>query len=93
MVNENEKKSLFVGEVVSDKMDKTIVVKVQRTFMHPTFKKVVRSFKKYKVHDENGSAKIGDTVEFFEGRPVSKTKYMYLHRVAKAAAGYEKDMR
>lgn len=76
-------KKIYVGEVVSDKMDKTIVVKYVRAFKHKKFHKTVRKVKNYKVHDEESVAKIGDTVEFFEGRPVSKTKYMYLHRVVK----------
>lgn len=71
----------LVGEVVSDKMDKTIVVEVERTYVHPRLQKVMRSVKKYKVHDENKVAKIGDSVEIYEGRPVSKTKYMYLAKV------------
>lgn len=79
-------KKPIVGEVVSDKMDKTIVIKVQRTFKEPLLQKVVQSFKKYKVHDENEVAHIGDIVEVFEGRPLSKTKYMYLSRVIKTRA-------
>ncbi len=75
------KKKMFVGEVISDKMDKTVVVKVVRDYQHPVFKKVMRQTKKYKVHDEKEQAKIGDRIEFFEGRPASKTKYMYLSRV------------
>lgn len=74
-------KKMLVGTVVSDKMQKTIVVEYERAFKHKGFHKILRSTKKYKVHDENSLAKIGDKVEFFEGRPVSKTKYMYLHRV------------
>jgi len=77
----DKKKRTFVGEVVSDRMDKTIVVKMMRMYKDPSFHKTLRSYKKYKVHDENGVAKVGDTVEFYEGRPVSKTKYMYLSRV------------
>ncbi len=69
------------GKVVSDKMDKTVVVAVERVYMHPLLKKVMRSVKKYKVHDEEGQAKLGDLVEIYEGRPVSKTKHMYLKRV------------
>lgn len=75
------KQRIFTGEVISDRMDKTIVVKVERTFKHPLLYKVMRRTKKYKVHDENNVAKIGDVVEFYEGRPASKTKYMYLSRV------------
>lgn len=77
------KKKLMVGEVVSDKMEKTIVVKYVRAFKHKLFHKFVRKIKKYKVHDESSTAKIGDTVEFYQGAPKSKTKYMYLHRVVK----------
>ncbi len=74
-------KKTLVGEVISDKMDKTVVVKMERTFRHPLFGKTMRRSKKYKVHDEQNAAKTGDLVEFYEGRPVSKTKYMYLSRV------------
>lgn len=78
-----QKSKLYSGVVVSDKMDKTIVVSTSRTFKHPRVQKVLRKNKKYKVHDEKSSAKIGDIVEFYEGRPVSKDKYMYLSRVVK----------
>jgi small subunit ribosomal protein S17 len=82
MVQEKQTvRKTLVGEVVSDKMDKTVVVKVTRTYIHPRVQKVVRTDKKYKVHDSNESAKAGDMVEIYEGRPVSKTKYMYLLRV------------
>ncbi len=80
---ELKKSQLYQGKVVSDKMDKTIVVTTSRTYTHPQFHKVLRKSKKYKVHDEQGVAKIGDLVEFYEGRPVSKDKYMYLARVIK----------
>jgi small subunit ribosomal protein S17 len=81
---EKKIKRLIVGEVVSNKMDKTIVIKVQRTYKEPLMKKVVRSAKKYKVHDEKEQAHIGDIVEVFEGRPISKTKFMYLSRIVKS---------
>lgn len=86
---EGNKKRFLIGEVVSDKMDKTIVVRIQREFMHPEFKKVVRKFKKFKVHDQHEQAKIGDFVEIYEGRPVSKTKYMYLNRIVRATGAGE----
>jgi len=63
-----------VGEVVSNKMQKTIVVRVERRFQHPKFKKIVRSFKKLYVHDETARAKVGDIVRVQETRPLSKTK-------------------
>ena len=87
MAKEKKKSTrIMSGIVVSDKMTKTIVVKVERTYKHPLLAKTMRSSKKYKVHDEKNEAKIGDIVEFHEGRPASKTKYMYLSRVAKQHA-------
>jgi small subunit ribosomal protein S17 len=77
-------KRILTGEVVSDKMDKTVVVKVQRTYTDPLLKKVMRTAKKYKVHDDAESAKVGDIVEIYEGRPLSKTKYMYLARIVES---------
>jgi small subunit ribosomal protein S17 len=69
------------GVVVSDSMDKTIVVLVARTYKHSLLGKIVRSVKKYKAHDEKNTAKCGDTVEIVESRPLSKTKHMVLSRV------------
>ncbi len=77
-------KRMLTGEVISDKMDKTVVVRVERSYTHPRLKKVMRTSKKYKVHDESESATVGDIVEIVEGRPQSKTKYMYLTRIVKA---------
>jgi len=76
-------RKLMLGEVVSDKMDKTIVVKYVRSFKHEKFNKIVKKTTKYKVHDEQSLAKMGDTVEFYIGAPKSKTKFMYLHRIVK----------
>ncbi len=76
-----ENKKLLIGLVVSDKMDKTIVVSYERAYRHKKFQKIVKSVKKYKVHDPKEIANVGDRVEFYEGAPQSKTKYMYLHRV------------
>ncbi|MFC1894943.1 30S ribosomal protein S17, partial [Candidatus Dependentiae bacterium] len=69
------------GEVVSSSMQKTIVVKVNRTFKHPLLKKTVTRSKKYQVHDENMDAGIGDWVEIVESKPISKTKHMVLGRI------------
>jgi small subunit ribosomal protein S17 len=80
-----KKSMLYAGEVVSDKMDKTIVVNTKRTTVHPVFRKTITVHKKYKVHDEKEEARIGDLVEFREGRPKSKEKYMYLTRIIKTA--------
>lgn len=63
-----------VGEVVSNKMQKTIVVQVERRFPHPKYKKVITAFSKFYAHDEKGEAKIGDKVRIMETRPLSKTK-------------------
>src|SRR5881392_869623 len=63
-----------IGEVLSNKMAKTIVVQVQRRFAHPEFKKVVTQYKKFYAHDEKGEAKPGDRVRIEETRPVSKLK-------------------
>ena len=69
------------GEVISDKMEKTIVVRVERRFRHPKFKKVVTSFKKFYAHDEKREAKVGDRVLIAETRPLSKTKSWRLVQV------------
>ncbi|MGZ8898462.1 MAG: 30S ribosomal protein S17 [Limisphaerales bacterium] len=69
------------GEVISDKMDKTIVVRVERRFQHARFKKVVTSFKKFYAHDEKNEAKVGDVVLIAETRPLSKTKSWRLVQV------------
>ena len=70
-----------VGEVVSNKMTKTIVVRVQRRFPHPQFKKIVTAYKKFYAHDEKAEAKIGDTVRIQETRPMSKLKRWQLVEV------------
>ena len=62
------------GEVLPSKMAKTIVVRVQRRYQHPKFKKVVTDYKKLYAHDEQGAAKPGDTVRIIETRPLSKLK-------------------
>ena len=67
-------KRILQGEVVSDKTDKTVVVKVERKFAHPLVKKIVRRSKKYHAHDENNQYKVGDIVRIQECRPVSKLK-------------------
>lgn len=67
-------KRILHGVVVSDKAEKTIVVKVERTYLHPAMRKTVRKSKKYHAHDEGETAKIGDLVEIRECAPRSKTK-------------------
>src|SRR5579859_7749952 len=63
-----------VGEVISNKMTKTIVVRVERRFPHPRYKKVVTGYSKFYAHDEKNEAKVGDRVRIQETRPLSKTK-------------------
>jgi small subunit ribosomal protein S17 len=67
-------KRILQGVVVSDKQNKTIVVKVERRFTHPLLKKTVRRSKKFHAHDEANQSKIGDTVSIEETRPISKLK-------------------
>ena len=79
-----------VGEVVSNKMAKTIVVRVERRFPHPKFSKVVTSYKKFYAHDEKGEAKPGDQVRIEETRPLSATKRWRLVAIVDRASGVER---
>lgn len=74
-----------IGVVVSDKMDKTIVVAVVSNKKHPLYKKVVKSTKKFFAHDENSEAGIGDTVEIMETKPYSKNCHFRLLRIIEKA--------
>ena len=67
-------KRILQGTVVSDKNEKTVVVKVERRYTHPVMQKTVRQTKKYKAHDENNTFKVGDTVLIEESKPISKDK-------------------
>lgn len=85
MEKQTEKRQrVLAGTVVSTAMNKTIVVKVERRFKDPVVGKIVRTFKKYKAHDEQGQAKNGDFVEIMECRPLSRTKHMMLKSVVKS---------
>jgi len=75
------KKITKIGAVVRDKMEKTIVVSVQRQYKHPLYKKIVRKHKKFKAHDENNDCKVGDVVEIIESRPLSKDKRWALNKI------------
>ena len=77
-------KRVLQGVVVSDKQDKTVVVKVERRFTHPVLKKTVRKTKNYHAHDENNTAKVGDQVFIEETKPLSKLKTWVLVDQAKA---------
>lgn len=74
------------GIVVSNRMMKTVVVKVERVFRHPLYQKVIRAAKKFKAHDELQQCKIGDLVEIMETRPLSREKRWRVVRVLKEAA-------
>jgi small subunit ribosomal protein S17 len=78
---QKENKVTKQGIVVSDKMDKTIVVKVERQFKHPLYKKIVRQHKKFKAHDENNECREGDKVLIAESRPLSREKRWVLQRI------------
>ena len=67
-------KKVLNGVVISDKGNKSITVLVERKYQHPVLQKVVKTKKKYNVHDENNSHKVGDQVSIIESRPISKTK-------------------
>jgi len=67
-------KRILQGVVVSDKMDKSVVIRVERRVMHPVYKKYIKRSAKYTAHDENNQYKVGDTVQIIESRPLSKTK-------------------
>jgi len=69
----NRRRTL-IGEVVSDKMNKTRVVQVRSSFRHPKYDKIIRSAKKFKAHDEQNASKVGDRVQIMETRPISKDK-------------------
>jgi len=69
-----EQRKILVGRVTSDKMDKTIVVRVDRLKRHTRYGKVIRFHKKYKAHDEENTAHIGDMVKIIESNPISKEK-------------------
>ena len=80
-----ERRRALVGVVTSDKMEKTVVVTVERVTRHPLYGKVVKRNTKYKAHDENNSAKIGDTVRIRECRPLSKDKAFFVEEILERA--------
>ena len=78
-------KRTLIGKVVSDKMDKTVTVLIERQLKHPLYGKIIVRTNKYHAHDEANQAKTGDTVEIQEGRPISKTKAWTVTRVVQVA--------
>jgi len=79
-------KKRLTGVVVSDKMDKTVVVMVERIVKHPRYGKYIKRRKKYHAHDEENECKTGDVVEIIESRPLSKTKRWRVVRIIRKAA-------
>ena len=82
-VDGRSRRKTRVGEVVSDKMDKTVVVAVTRLVRHPLYGRFVKKTKKFKVHDENNECQTGDVVRIMETRPISKDKCWRLVEVTK----------
>ena len=74
-----------IGRVVSDKMDKTIVVAVEDSYRHPLYKKIIRRTVKFKAHDENNECRLGDRVMIMETRPLSKDKRWRLVEIVEKA--------
>jgi len=72
-----------IGEVISNKMQKTIVVRVMYIIRHPRYNRLIKKYKKFKVHDEKKLAKVGDVVKIQETRPISKDKYFKLVEIIK----------
>ena len=85
MAEERNLRKTMVGTVVSDKMDKTIVVAVETRVKHPIYKKTVKKTYKLKAHDEENSCKVGDTVKVMETRPLSKDKRWRLVEIVEKA--------
>jgi small subunit ribosomal protein S17 len=82
-----QRRKVFLGEVVSNRMQKTITVKVERRLRHPVYERVVKRSKKFHVHDEHNQCQIGDQVRIIETRPLSKTKRWRLLEVVRRRTG------
>jgi len=87
-VNRGQPKTV-TGVVTSDRMNKTITVEAERRVMHPRFRKYIRAFTRYKVHDERNEARVGDKVKIMEARPLSKTKHWRLVEIVERARGVQ----
>lgn len=81
-----ERRRRLIGVVTSDKMDKTVVISVERRYRHPLYKKVVRANKKYMAHDENNDCQMGDRVQIVESRPYSRRKRWVVEEILERAA-------
>ena len=78
---ENKIKKVRIGEVISDKMNKSRVVKVSRKVRHPVYSKVIKKTTSFMVHDEKNESHLGDKVKIIESRPLSKNKRWYLAEI------------
>mgnify|MGYP000953689894 FL=1 len=76
-----ERRRIVTGVVTSNKMEQTVVVKVERSYRHPLYGKVVRSHRKYVAHDSGNDCRVGDTVSIRESRPLSKTKRWVVEQI------------
>ncbi len=79
------RRKVRIGVVVSDKMDKTVVVAVMRSYRHPIYKKTIRRTKKYMAHDEQNECRVGDRVEIVETRPLSRRKRWRVRQILERA--------
>ena len=79
------KRKEFVGPVISDRMQKTVIVQIKYLKKHPKYSRIIRGYSKFKVHDEKNTAKIGDIVRIQETRPLSKDKHFRLIKIIKKA--------
>jgi small subunit ribosomal protein S17 len=80
-----EHRRRLIGQVVSDKMDKTVVVSVRQTRQHQLYGKVIRVSKRYKAHDEKNTCRVGDEVRIVESRPISKDKHWVVEEIVQRA--------
>ncbi len=85
MENTQKNKRELIGLIVSDKMDKSVVVQVERFIQHSVYKKYIKRYKKYHAHDEANECRIGDTVKIIETRPLSKLKRFRIVEIVKKA--------
>jgi len=85
MENIKKNKRELIGLVVSDKMDKSIVVQIERFVQHRVYKKFIKRYKKYHAHDEKNECKLGDMVKIIETRPLSKHKRFRVNEIVKKA--------
>lgn len=89
----NKRRKIISGVVVSNKMDKTVVIQVTSLAKHPKYGKYYRRYKKYKAHDENNTCEVGDLIEIIESRPISKQKRFRLYRVLQKVERVDADLK